>query len=80
MCRVNSWNVGSGNPGAGKVTDMSKQRIELQLTIHNTPAALRFGGDGYYVTFVGTEADKDKAAALLALNGVPLIVTIEIDE
>lgn len=59
---------------------MAKAKLELKLSIHQTPAALRFGGDGYFVTFAGTEEDKDKAAALLALNGVPLKVTIEVDE
>ena len=57
-----------------------KQTLELRLHIHDTPAALRFGGLGYFVTFAGTEEDKEKAAALLALNGVPLKVTIEVDE
>lgn len=56
-----------------------KQTLELRLHIHQTAAALRFGGDGYFVTFAGTEQDKEKAAALLALNGVPLKVTIEVD-
>jgi hypothetical protein len=57
-----------------------KEKLELRLCIHQTAAALRFGGDGYFVTFAGTEEDKDKAAALLALNGVPLLVTIEVDD
>jgi hypothetical protein len=57
-----------------------KKKIELQVTIHDTPAALRFGGDRYYVTFAGTDYDKGKAAALMALNKTRLKVTIEVDE
>lgn len=41
------------------------EKLELKLMIHQTPAALRFGGDGYFVTLSGTEKDKDKAARLL---------------
>lgn len=55
-------------------------RIELKLIIHNTPAALRFGADGYLVTFAGTELDKAEAAKLMLLNGMPLKVTVEIDD
>lgn len=57
-----------------------KNKIELCVTIHDTPAALRFGGDGYFVTFAGTEVDKSKAAGLMALNKIRLKVTIEVDE
>lgn len=56
-----------------------KDKLELSVTIHDTPAALRFGGDGYYVTFAGTELDKAKAMALAALTKTPLKVSIEID-
>lgn len=56
-----------------------EKKLTLSLMIHNTPAALRFGSDGYFVTLAGTEQDKEQAAALLALNGTLLKVTFEIE-
>lgn len=57
-----------------------KAKVVLQVTIHDTPAALRYGGDGYFVTFAGTEFDKEEAAKLLLMNGRALRVTVEEDE
>ena len=58
---------------------MKAKKIELLVTIHDTPAALRFGGDGYFVTFAGTEQDAAQAVKLCALKKMPLKVSIEID-
>ncbi len=56
------------------------QKLELLVTIHDTPAALRFGGDGWFATFAGTQFDKDKAAVLTQLTGQRLKLTVEIDD
>lgn len=55
------------------------KKIELKVIIHPTPASLRFGDDGYFVTFAGTEADQEQAAALILLKKTPLKITVEID-
>lgn len=54
--------------------------VELKVTIHDTPAALRFGSDGYLITFAGTELDKAEAAKLLLVNKRALKLTVEIDD
>ena len=56
------------------------ERLELKVIIHPTPASLRFGGDGYYVTFAGTEEDSTEAMMLNFLKGKLLKITIEQDD
>ena len=51
----------------------------MRATIHDTPAALRFGGDGALVTFAVPECDKAKAIALAALLRIGLVLTVEVD-
>lgn len=58
----------------------TNDKIELSVIIHDTPAALRFGGDGYFVTFAGTEQDAAEAVKLCALKKVLLKVTVEVDD
>ena len=57
----------------------SNEKIVLSVIVHQTPAALRFGGDGYFITFAGTDFDKAEAAKLTLLNNVALKVTIEVE-
>jgi hypothetical protein len=57
-----------------------KEPIVLSVIIHQTAAALRFGGDGYFVTFAGTEQDKEQAKALVDLNNMRLKITVEVEE
>lgn len=59
---------------------MRKETLTLKLSIHNTPAALRFGSDGYFVTFAGTEEDSQEAMLLNLMKRKQLKLTIEIDE
>lgn len=59
---------------------MSKTKVVLGVIIHETAAALRFGGDGYFVTFAGTEEDTHEAAKLLLLKKRRLKLTIEEDD
>lgn len=54
--------------------------LKLNVTVHDTPAALRFGGDGYLVTFAGTELDKPEAAKLMLLTKARLRITIELED
>ena len=53
--------------------------LVLSVIIHQTAASLRFGGDGYFITFAGTDFDKAEAAKLTLLNNVALKVTIEVE-
>lgn len=52
----------------------------LSVTIHDTPAALRFGGDGWMVTFAGTEADKHEAAKLMLFNKQELELVVRLKD
>ena len=58
----------------------AKGKIELKVIIHDTDASLRFGGDGYKLTFAGTEEDLPEAMALSMLKKTRLKLTIEIDD
>ena len=55
-------------------------KVVLSVIIHDTDASLRFGGDGYKLTFAGTEMDKEQAAKLILLKKTPLRLTIELDD
>lgn len=52
-------------------------KIEFNASIHNTPAALRFGGDGAFITIAVPETDKLEAAKLIYMQGMNLKITIE---
>lgn len=58
----------------------AKDKLELLVTIHETAASIRLGGDGYFITFAGTEKDIDKAVMLAALKKQRLKLTVEIDD
>lgn len=53
--------------------------IQFRATIHDTAAALRFGGDGALVTFAVPESDKANAVALAALLKTGLVVMVRLD-
>jgi hypothetical protein len=52
-------------------------KIEFSASIHSTPAALRFGGDGAFLTFAVPETDKQAAIKLIYMQGKNLKITIE---
>ena len=55
------------------------QRLTFRATIHDTAAALRFGGDGAFLTLAIPESDAGNAVALIALKKTALRVTIEVE-
>lgn len=61
-------------------TSADSGKIELSVILHDTAAAIRMGGDGYFITFAGTEADIDKAVSLVALKKMRLKLTVEVDD
>lgn len=58
---------------------MSKT-IEFRCSIAQTQSSLKFGGEIGRVTFEVPKQEVERAVALIALQGQPLRVTVEIDD
>ena len=55
-------------------------KIEFNASIHHTPAAIRMGGDGAFITIAVPETDKMEVVKLIHMQGKNLKITIEEDE
>lgn len=61
---------------------MSEEQPKLQFEASIPPiqSALKFGGDAARITFEVPQSDVEKAVGLIALQGQPLKITVEVSE
>lgn len=55
-------------------------KIQFRATIPQVMSALRFGGDAPRIMFEVPKSDAELAVGLIALQGVGLKITVEIDD